>query len=127
FDDREGAEAVVFDFVQPVGMVEGLRNLDERHGPRERHDRSAYRTGGLWTEAPFPSEFHGQSASMSQKHLFLDSSDGSTTGKPASPCAATTRTWAKTIASRPPCSRRSRTCTPVPHSSSTVHQQNGPF
>jgi len=44
FDDGQRPEAVVLDFVQPVGMVERLKNPDERHRAGDRHGRSAYRT-----------------------------------------------------------------------------------
>jgi len=36
FDQRQGAEAIVLDFVQPVGMVERLRDPNERHRSWER-------------------------------------------------------------------------------------------
>jgi hypothetical protein len=30
-DVREGAKAIVFDFVDPLGMIEGFGQADERH------------------------------------------------------------------------------------------------
>ena len=42
-DMRQRAEAVELYFVQPVGMIEGLRNPTEAHRPQRRRIHSTHR------------------------------------------------------------------------------------
>jgi hypothetical protein len=39
-DDGQGPKAVVLQLEEPVGMVEGLRRAEQRHGAPERHHDS---------------------------------------------------------------------------------------
>ena len=37
-DDRQGAKAIVLDFIEPVPVIEGLGLLNQGHGLRNDHE-----------------------------------------------------------------------------------------